>query len=189
MNYYHYLPSYRGCGDNHYYNSPAMDDTHHLNTPHYQSPPFNSTTVALSPQDYQQYLSPVLPPKRRSSYLAKVYPTPHDTVTVPMAKEYQDVVAEIDQIHRMNPPLSERDQMLYDIQLLTTNVINYDLFLDVFPTNQEALKQFNQNNEQLKQLTNEFEKKFGPISLRSEVLKQYPWQWLRGPWPWEGGGQ
>ena len=34
-------------------------------------------------------------------------------------------------------------------------------------------------------LTKEYEMNYGPISLDSESLNNYPWNWEKTPWPWE----
>lgn len=119
-------------------------------------------------------------------YLTGIYPTPHNTNANPQSPEYQNIFDQISAIHaQYNPPMNEREQLLFAIQLLTTTVIDYNLYLDVNPNDREAIKLFNEYRNQLMMLTREFEQKYGPISLSSETLNQYPWNWLKGPWPWE----
>ena len=35
-------------------------------------------------------------------------------------------------------------------------------------------------------LRNEYERKYGPLSLSSPSNDVYPFAWINGPWPWEG---
>jgi spore coat protein JB len=81
---------------------------------------------------------------------------------------------------------ANREELMRHIQELTIEKVNYNLYLDVFPEDQQAIDAFNQYSDQLKMATEEYEKLFGPITLESAYLKGVPWQWLTSPWPWEG---
>jgi spore coat protein JB len=187
-------PIYEGYDLSYNSNGDAMplgDFTYSTNAPWSHQNKFDATTMAISQNDYQKYMNMMkVAPTRIRYYITGIYPTPHDTVTIPMSPEYQTLFAEIDQLHQMgrthHKAPTERDSMLYEIQLLTTTLINYNLYLDVFPTNQEALMYFNQYQNELKTLVNEYERRYHPLSLDSDALRQSPWRWLEGPWPWEG---
>ena len=93
-----------------------------------------------------------------------------------------------DRIHKFyQQPIDEQERLMNHIQQLTTEVINYNLYLDVFPEDREAITSFNTYNDRLKRATNQYEAKYGPITLDSPYLKDVPWQWLKAPWPWEKG--
>ena len=37
----------------------------------------------------------------------------------------------------------------------------------------------------LEKLTNEYERKYGPLCLASPSNDVYPYAWVKCPWPWE----
>lgn len=82
-------------------------------------------------------------------------------------------------------PMNEQAELLTSIDALDFAMIDLNLFLDVNPNNQEAIKLFNQYREQKERLTKEYENKFGPITLDSDSLNSYPWAWNDMPWPWD----
>lgn len=162
-----------------YYHKPMTYINNPLNTvmPQYEQQYNMSYTNLPNNQNYMA--------NKETYYITGIYPTPHNTDTNPMGPEYQDLFNQVSAIHTQygRPPANEREQLLYEIQLLTTDVVNYNLYLDVNPNNQEAIRLFNEYQNQLMLLTKEYEQKYGSISLASETLNQYPWNWLQGPWP------
>ncbi len=82
-------------------------------------------------------------------------------------------------------PTSEREQLMKNIQALTIEHINFVLYLDNYPDDQQAIEEFNTVLNQLNHATDEFESKYGPISPKSKYLQGAPWKWLESPWPWE----
>ena len=82
-------------------------------------------------------------------------------------------------------PQTEREAMLNKVREYTFALIDLNLYLDTHPNDVEKIKVFNQYSTQLRQVTNEFESRFGPLSLSSEYLNSYPWAWISTPWPWE----
>ena len=64
-------------------------------------------------------------------------------------------------------------------------MIDLDLYLDTHPNDREALNLFNSYRTQEKQLCEQFENKFGPLTLDSNALNANNWVWINGPWPWE----
>ena len=45
---------------------------------------------------------------------------------------------------------------------------------------------FNNYRKQAQSLKEEYENKYGVISIKSESLEQSPFVWVEQPWPWEG---
>lgn len=82
-------------------------------------------------------------------------------------------------------PANEQAKLLTDIDALGFAMTDLNLFLDVNPNNQDAIKLFNQYREQKENLTKEYEKKYGPITIDSNSLNSYPWSWIDMPWPWD----
>ena len=82
-------------------------------------------------------------------------------------------------------PINAQAEILTNIDALSFAMIDLGLFLDVNPNNQDAIELFNQYREKKKDLTKEYEFKYGPITLDSDSLNSYPWVWKDMPWPWD----
>lgn len=82
-------------------------------------------------------------------------------------------------------PMNEQAEMLTYIDALSFACIDLNLYLDVFPNNQQLIDLYNQYNMQKKELMEQYQTKFGPIILSSSSLNSYPWAWDDKPWPWE----
>ena len=57
------------------------------------------------------------------------------------------------------------------------------LFLDSHPNNCEAAKRLEGYRQNVQKLTDEYEKKYGPLFLTSRDASR--WEWISSPWPWE----
>jgi spore coat protein JB len=82
-------------------------------------------------------------------------------------------------------PQNEREDLLNKVREFGFAMIDLDLYLDTHPDDVEKIKVYNQYLIQEKQATDEYEKRYGPLSLGSDVLNSYPWTWASTPWPWE----
>jgi spore coat protein JB len=82
-------------------------------------------------------------------------------------------------------PANEREALLNKVREYEFAAIDLTLYLDTHPQDGEKIKLFNQNAIQVKNARNEYETKYGPLSLGSEALNSYPWAWISSPWPWE----
>lgn len=82
-------------------------------------------------------------------------------------------------------PLNEQARALTQINALNFALIDLGLYLDVHPEDRDILNLFNQYRLQKNNLTKEYENKYGPLTLNSDILTTYPWAWNNQPWPWE----
>ena len=82
-------------------------------------------------------------------------------------------------------PMNEQAKLLTDINSLGFAMIDLNLYLDVNPNNKDAIDLFNKYRKEKDLLTNEYESKYGPLTLNSESLNSYPWSWDDMPWPWD----
>lgn len=80
--------------------------------------------------------------------------------------------------------MSERNQLLRDIQIISFLVKDVQLFLNTHPMESEALDYFEYYNNLLASLTKEYESKFGPLTVAG-VNTENGWSWISEPWPWE----
>jgi spore coat protein JB len=76
--------------------------------------------------------------------------------------------------------------MLRKIQEMEFVAIELNLYLDTHPEDVDALNDFNCAVEVLRKHKKKYEEEFGPFSnFGSGGYSDAPWQWIRGPWPWE----
>lgn len=80
---------------------------------------------------------------------------------------------------------NEREAMLYKVQEMSFASHDLNLYLDTHPNDSSAIKLYDDYNRQTKRLTDEYERKYGPLDLSDEQgLSKTPWTWIKGPWPW-----
>ena len=82
-------------------------------------------------------------------------------------------------------PINQRESLLNKVREYDFALVELDLFLDNHPNDQEKIQLYNQYLKQSKQAGQEYEQRYGPLSLNSDWLNTYPWGWLTPPWPWE----
>ena len=84
----------------------------------------------------------------------------------------------------MNNNQSNREEMLHKIKCLKFAITDLALYLDTHPDDEKALCLHNKYCKQLRALTDQYQKMYGPLSIECPCNK---WRWLEEPWPWEGG--
>lgn len=78
----------------------------------------------------------------------------------------------------------EKD-LIDSIQIYQFIAVELNLFLDNFPDNNDAKKDYEVVSEKLTYLINEYEEKFGPLINFGVSHKEDPHSWIEKPWPWE----
>lgn len=83
--------------------------------------------------------------------------------------------------------MSEQQQLMRDIQIVSFMLKDAELFLDTHPDDAQALSFFNYYNQLLAALTRDYEAKFGPLTTNSSIsaANATRWSWTDEPWPWE----
>lgn len=79
---------------------------------------------------------------------------------------------------------SEKEDMLMQLQELKFAMIDLGLYLDIYPNNTNMLNIFKEYQKKEKELCTMFERKYGPLTLDSEIQANN-WIWNKSPWPWE----
>ena len=77
------------------------------------------------------------------------------------------------------------EDLMNKIQATNFSLIELALCLDTHPDDRRAIYFHNQKANELRMLTEYYQKLYGPLTI------QYPcdkWRWLEQPWPWEKGG-
>jgi len=82
-------------------------------------------------------------------------------------------------------PMNEQAELLTYIDALCFAMTDLNLYLDIYANDKSAIDLFNQYRVEKDKLTNEYENKYGPITLNSDSLNSYPWAWDDMPWPWD----
>ena len=77
-----------------------------------------------------------------------------------------------------------REEMIGQIKCLNFAVIELGLYLNTHNDDQRALCLHREYCKQLKELTDKYQKVYGPLTIYCPCNK---WRWLEEPWPWEGG--
>lgn len=82
-------------------------------------------------------------------------------------------------------PKSEQEQYLLNLAQLSFAAHELNLYLDVYPKDEEKIHLFNKYREEANKAMMEYERRFGPLTLTSDMLKVVPWAWTMINFPWE----
>lgn len=96
--------------------------------------------------------------------------------------------------------MTERTQLLKQINEVSFAVNDITLYLDTHPLDLDAMNYFSEMSKQRKQLLETYQKEFEPLTIdcacpesnnQSQTETRYVgerhWTWTDGPLPWEGG--
>lgn len=81
---------------------------------------------------------------------------------------------------------NEREELLYSILMYKFALKDLNLYLDNYPNNSQMINLYNKYLTEEKKLCNQYEMKYGPLTVDSENLGNTSWKWIKSPWPWEG---
>lgn len=79
--------------------------------------------------------------------------------------------------------MTERELLMRKIASTDFALIDLHLFLDTHPNNLNITKKIEDYEIKSRELRNEYERLFGPLTLSSEEGNR--WQWISNPWPWD----
>ena len=77
-----------------------------------------------------------------------------------------------------------RSEMLQNIMCYKFAINDLALYLDTHPEDQKALCLHREYSKVLRDLTDKYQKVFGPLTIEFPCNKC---RWLEQPWPWERG--
>ena len=80
---------------------------------------------------------------------------------------------------------SEKEELLASIGEYSFAAHEMNLYLDVYPNNQNALNLFNKYRNQANELIAKYERKYGPLNVSSSENSKIPFAWEASSWPWE----
>lgn len=78
-----------------------------------------------------------------------------------------------------------RMELLKKIMKYQFYAVELNLFLDNFPSNKEATKDFSEISSKLQSLIKDYENSYGPLTNFGSTYIQDPELWINTPWPWE----
>lgn len=82
-------------------------------------------------------------------------------------------------------PSNEREYSLLLVQIYGFAAHDLGLYLDVYPNDAKAVKLRDEYVRLHNQALNQYENKYGAITLSSSMLNNVPWGWDDNNWPWE----
>lgn len=85
-------------------------------------------------------------------------------------------------------PRNEKDRLFLNYAQLAFAAHELNLYLDNFPNDRSINRLFNDYRTMSNQALRAYEEKFGPITITSEQLNQFPWMWEQLNFPWDEGG-
>lgn len=81
----------------------------------------------------------------------------------------------------------DRERLLQFISEVSFAILDVGLYLDTHPCDDEALAYYEKYKQLRKEAMREYTKCFGPLLATDVSVDCGKWQWVEGPWPWEGG--
>ena len=81
---------------------------------------------------------------------------------------------------------NERMQLLNAVSQYGFALSDITLYLDTHPQDQEALHYYHHMNRMYRKASDEYERKFGPLTQFSGKDTD-TWKWATQTWPWERG--
>ena len=81
--------------------------------------------------------------------------------------------------------MTERQHLLKKLMAERFAAIETAMFLDTHPKDKKALDALKIYVCNYKELKNEYEKKFGPMTIFSDAGNENSWSWINDPWPWD----
>jgi spore coat protein JB len=82
--------------------------------------------------------------------------------------------------------MTEREKLLKKVQIADFELVEANLYLDVYPYCNKGLGYFYATREKATRLRHEYEEKYGPLTANS--TKGDSWNWIDSPWPWKCEG-
>lgn len=77
-----------------------------------------------------------------------------------------------------------REKLLRQIMEYKFYINDLTLYLDTHPNDRKALSMHNEYVMKLKEVTKDFEEKYGPLTIET-VMES--WEWAQDLWPWQRG--
>ena len=83
------------------------------------------------------------------------------------------------------PIQNEQEELLLNINQIAFARHELNLLLDIYPNQQEILTLFNRYQKIEQQQKENYERRFGPLTISSDNLNKIPFAWENDIWPFE----
>ncbi len=83
-------------------------------------------------------------------------------------------------------PTTEQEYALMLVQMYDFCAHELTLYLDNYPNDGNMIRLRDEYSKSAREALNQYEMKFGPLTLGSSTLSAVPWAWDTKKWPWEG---
>ena len=80
---------------------------------------------------------------------------------------------------------NEQAELLLNVNQISFLRHELNLYLDNYPNNQNALDLFNRYRKMEDEAIKNYERRFGPLEVSSEINNTTPFAWEKTKWPWE----
>lgn len=77
------------------------------------------------------------------------------------------------------------NELLCKIMKYIFYAVELNLYLDNFPTNQQAIDDYNEVSRKIDFLVCKYERCYGPLTNFGNASIENPEKWTSNPWPWE----
>ena len=81
-------------------------------------------------------------------------------------------------------PNSEQAELLLNLNQICFENQDIRLYLDIFPEDKNMIDRYNMNNNMIKELTDTYQDKYGPLTWTSLINKDV-FSWEKDNFPWE----
>ena len=82
---------------------------------------------------------------------------------------------------------NEKERLYLEFARMAFAAHELNLYLDNFPSDTSIIQLFNDYRKRADELEQDYERKYGPISISSNSLNATPFIWEQENWPWEEG--
>lgn len=84
-------------------------------------------------------------------------------------------------------PLNEFEEAWLNLSQLEFQMLDINLYLDVYPNDQAMINRFNELRTEYAKQLDMFNKFYGPLMANDSQSDKRPWLWVARSWPWDGG--
>ena len=82
-------------------------------------------------------------------------------------------------------PRNAREEALLNLDQTAFAMHEINLYLDNFPDDQNMINQFNEFRKAYDEMLNNYQSKYGPISINNPYMTESPFAWTKDSWPWD----
>ena len=87
----------------------------------------------------------------------------------------------------MLPPVyNDKQRMLLEVQKYRFAMWDLNLYLNTHPTDRNVMMLFNQYRNAYKKAVEDYQNKYGALTVEDTDTNSGYWAWNKSPWPWEG---